>query len=258
MPAQQLPPWGDDPLSSFFKDAEYNDRASALNLPAFFALLQRVDAAFRRGNAAIEKDNREELLVPRFLLVRTHSSFLAATRLAMSGQLSESYAILRVALEQAWYALHIGKDPQPPKRSTVWLCRHDDEASKARCKSEFAVQNIRSTHEALDPATAKLLHQLYEMTIDFGGHPNQKSLLSAMRRADTPTGTDYQVGILHPELVALSLSLKTCVEVAIGTLKVLQLVFPERFQLMSLDLEIEGIVQDLKSVIDSYARKGKQ
>ena len=257
MAEQQLPPWGDDPLSSFFKDAEYNDRASSLNLPAIYALLQRVHCAFRCVNAAVEKDHREALLVPRVLIVRTHSSFLAAIRLAMSGQLSESYAILRVAIEQAWYALHIAKDPQAPNRSTMWLCRHDDDASKAKCKSEFSVQRVRSTHEALDPITADLLHQLYETTIDFGAHPNQRGLLSSMRRAETQTDTTYQVGILHPEPVARSLSLKTCVEVAVGVLKVFQLVFPERFRIMSLDTEIEGIIQDLKRVIESYARTGR-
>ena len=97
-----------------------------------------------------------------------------------------------MAIEQAWYALHIAKDPQAPNRSTMWLCRHDDDASKAKCKSEFSVQRVRSTHEALDPITADLLHQLYETTIDFGAHPNQRGLLSSMQRADTQTDTTYQ------------------------------------------------------------------
>jgi hypothetical protein len=100
------------------------------------------------------------------------------------------------------------------------------------------------------------LHQLYETTIDFGAHPNQKGLLSSIRKADTQTDTTYQVGILHPEPVALSLSLKICVEVVVGVLKVFQLIFPERFRIMSLDTEIGGIIRDLKTVIESYARKG--
>jgi len=46
--------------------------------------------------------------------------------------------------------------------------------------------------------------------------------------------------------------------VAVGVLKVLQLIFPERFRIVSLDMEIQGIIQDLKKVIESYARIGKQ
>jgi len=101
MPQQKPPSWGDDPLSTFFSEAEYNERVSSLNLATIYALLQRLHAAFQRVEETVEKDNREELLVSRFLMVRTHSAFLAAIRLAMSGQLSESYPVLRAAIEQA-------------------------------------------------------------------------------------------------------------------------------------------------------------
>lgn len=111
---QKLPPWGQDQLSTFFQTAEDNDRVTSLKLSSIYSILQRVDAAFRHVEAAVEKDTRQEFLVSRFLIVRTHSSFLAAIRLAMSGQIPESYAILRVGIEQAWYALHITKDPHPP------------------------------------------------------------------------------------------------------------------------------------------------
>jgi len=258
MSEQELPPWENDPLSSFFKDAEFNDRASSLNLPKVYALLKQVHSTFQRVEEAVEKDHREELLIPRFLIIRTRSSFLAAIRLAMSGQLSESYAIFRVAIEQAWYALHIAKDPQPPERSQVWLCRNHNDASKAKCKNEFTVQKVRSTHEALDAITAKILHQLYERTIDFGAHPNQMGLLASMRRSETEKEINYQVGILHPDLLALVATLKMAVEVAVGVLKVFQLIFPERFQPMSLDAKIEGIVKDLKSAFRQYVPKAKQ
>jgi hypothetical protein len=196
MTDEQPPPWGDDPLSTFLKNAEYNDRVSALNLASVYALLKRVHAAFGRVQSAVEKDNRKHLLIPRFLVVRTHSSFLAAIRLGMSGQLSESYVLLREAIEQAWYALHIARDPRPPDRTTVWLCRNDDQASKAKCKTEFTVRNVRSTHESVDPETAKQLHDLYETMIDFGAHPNQMGLLAFLKYSETDKEINYQVGML--------------------------------------------------------------
>ena len=101
MSEQKPPPWGDDPLSTLFSQADYNERVSVFNLPPIYALLQRLHAAFQRVEETVEKDNREEFLVTRFLMIRTHSSFLAAIRLAMSGQLSESYPVLRAAIEQA-------------------------------------------------------------------------------------------------------------------------------------------------------------
>ncbi|MBI4840976.1 MAG: hypothetical protein HY803_07860, partial [candidate division NC10 bacterium] len=85
-PEQQLPPWEKDSLSSLLENAAFNERATSLNLPKVYSLLKQVHSTFERVAATVEKDNREELLVPRFLIVRTHSAFLAAMRLAMSGQ----------------------------------------------------------------------------------------------------------------------------------------------------------------------------
>jgi len=89
----------------------------------------------------------------------------------MSGQVPEATAVLRAGIEQAWYALHIAKDPRPPERVAVWLQRNDDESSRARCKKEFTKWNVHSTHLELDSVTAKQLGELYESMIDLGAHP---------------------------------------------------------------------------------------
>ena len=249
---QKIPLWGQDHLSTFFQASEYNDRVTSLKFPNIYSLLQRIDAAFRHIAEAVEKDSRQELLIPRFLIVRTHSSFLASIRLSMSGQVPESYAVLRAGIEQAWYALHIAKDPHPAERVTVWLCRNDDESSRSRCKNEFKVQNVRSTHQSFDSVTAKQLHELYERMIDLGAHPNQQGVLTAMNLSETEEETTCQVGLLAPKVVPVLMALKSDVEVAIGMFKVFQLIFPERFKIMSLDKEIEALVGELSLAFKAY------
>jgi len=244
--------WGDDPLSSFFADAEYNDRVTSLKLEDIYTLLQKIHGAFQRVGETVEKDKREELLVPRFLMIRTHSAFLAAIRLAMSGQLSESYSVLRAAIEQAWYALHISKDPQPTNRAKVWLCRNDNQASKSKCKKEFTISNVRSTHESLDTITANQLQQLYETMIDYGAHPNQSGMLMAMSMTEKEKEINYKVGILFPETVPLITTLRMAVAVAVGALKVFQLIFTERFKIMRLDEEIKALVNQLNTIFKPY------
>ena len=137
MTEKKPPQWDNDPLSGFFKDAEYNDRVTALNFPKVFHWLGRVHFLLKRFEEAIAKANREEYLVARFLVVRSHSSFLAAIRLAMSGQVSEAFPVLRSAIESTWYALHIAKDPKGTERSEIWLRRNENEVAKAKCKSEL-------------------------------------------------------------------------------------------------------------------------
>lgn len=39
MSEKQPPDWGDDQLSRYFSDAEYNDRAAAINYAPVYALL---------------------------------------------------------------------------------------------------------------------------------------------------------------------------------------------------------------------------
>jgi hypothetical protein len=258
MTEQNLPPWGADPLSVFFSDAEHNDRVSSLNLPLVYTLLQRVHTTLQRCDETIEKDNRDELLVTRFLIVRTHSAFLASIRLAMSGQVFEAYPVLRAAIEQAWYALHIAKDPHPPKRAKLWLCRNDDVASKAACKSEFMVAKVRSTHESLDVATARQLQELYEDMIDFGGHPNQLGVLTSVSKLQEEKQITYRIGILHPGTVAQIFVLRMAAAVAVGALKIFQLVFPERFRIMGIDSEIHALVNEVNTVFKPYVPKVRE
>jgi len=106
-------------LSSFLADAEFNDRATAANFPGFYNVLREIDQLFRAVEEATENDNREQLLVSRFLIGRTHSALLAAIRLAMSGQIFECCPVLRAAVELAWYSLDVAKDPKPPSRSEI-------------------------------------------------------------------------------------------------------------------------------------------
>jgi len=255
MTEKKPPEWDNDPLSTFFKDAEYNDRVTALNYPKVFELLGRVHILFRQLEEAIEKDNRQEHLVVRFLVVRSHSSFLAAIRLAMSGQMSEAFPLLRSVIETTWYALHIAKDPKVTERSEIWLRRNDSEASKARCKSEFTVAKVKRTHEVLDAPTAKELHGIYENLIDFGAHPNQFGVMASMKKFESEKEIDFGVGILYPESLPVLFALRMAVGVAIGALKSFQLVFPERYTIVGIDLEVEKLISDTNTLFRSYVPK---
>jgi len=241
---KQLPPWESDSLSSLLKDAQFNERASSLNLPDVYSLLTQIDSTFKSVAAAIANDNRDELLVPRFLLVRVRSAFLAAVRLSMGGQAFEAMLVLRAAIEQAWYGLHIARDPRPPQRSTTWLKRHNGPAAKQKCKEEFTISNVRRTHETLDPAGAKMLHKLYEITIDYGAHPNERGILASMQRKEAADTVTYQVGILNPQPLLVAVTLKTAIEIAIGVLKVAQLILPQQLKVAGLDMTIQQLIRE--------------
>ncbi len=186
-----FPPWDNDPLSQFLSKAQWNERASAVNLPDIWAVLRRSFGVLDSVMAMIEKDNDPALLPTRFLMVRARGAWLAAVRLGMSAEVVEIYPLVRAVIENAWYALHIAKDPA--KRAETWLRRREDDAAMARCKAEFTVGNVRRTHASLDAPAATAMQALYDRTIELGGHPNELGVLGAMSRTTTEDTYTFQV-----------------------------------------------------------------
>lgn len=84
-----------------------------------------------------------------------------------------------------------------------------------------------------------------------GAHPNQMGMLTAIQQKETANQIDYEVGIFNPDVLQVMWSLKLAVAVAIGSLKIFQLVYPERFALTSLDTEIAALVTEMNSRFDS-------
>jgi hypothetical protein len=239
-----LPLWDNDPLSGeFFSQAQFNERAAALNYPKVFELLQAMNAAFVAANRAVEKDNNETLLVPRLLLIRARGAVLAAMRLAMAGEIPEAFPLLRLGVELAWYALHIAKDPSPPARAKTWLKRGDSKVDTQACKNEFKVANVRATHEAIDGKHAAHMQQIYENFIDLGAHPSQLGLFSATTSTTEGTQTTYSVGILNPTEFPLLATVAMTVGAGYDILRTFQLIFPERFEIMGLDLQIDQLLK---------------
>lgn len=254
MTEQALPAWDNEPLSAFFSDAERNERVTSLKMPDVYGLLQRVHRTFLQVQQITEKDNNPNLRPTRFLMARAHSAWLAAVRLALSAQTVEAYPLLRTVIENAWYALHLGKDPAPPARAEVWLRRGESEDAKKRCKAEFTVANVSATHRALDAATEAVVHKLYEWTIDLGGHPNERGVMTTTIRTDTGFGAVF----LTNNPVPIAAALKATTEVAVGALKTFQLVYPERFAIMGVDAEVAELVNALNTVFKPYSQSSRR
>jgi hypothetical protein len=162
----------------------------------------------------------------------------------MSGQGFEAQPVLRVAIEQAWYALHVAKDPAPPSRARLWWDRGGSPQTTQACKDEFTAGNVRRTHEGLDTRTASAMKHLYDGAIDFGAHPNQQGVASSLRIGRSRTdAVTVAVGFLHPGTPVMVAALKGAVDVAVGIAKTVGLIYPERFRIAGVDQEIDRLVR---------------
>lgn len=256
MPGTILPPWADDPLSTFLSEAERNVRVCALNWSGEFEVQQRAHALLLRVWEILENDSEEgHLFFPRMLTLRSHSAILAAMRLAMSGQAFEAQAVVRLAIEGAWYALHIAADPAPPSRANLWRRRGTSPQATQKCKNEFRVENVRRTHERLDARSAAGMRHLYEDTIEFGGHPNQVGIGGSARidRSGSDDVIQVGVGVLTPETLATGLALKAAVEAAVGLARTFRLIYPERCRIVGLNDDIDRLIRHLQRVFPRRA-----
>ncbi|MDH5335415.1 MAG: hypothetical protein OEW20_03760, partial [Nitrospira sp.] len=89
-------------------------------------------------------------------------------------------------------------------------------------------------------------------------HPNQQSILTGMNLSETDEETTFQVGLVAPQLLPVLMAIKTAAEVAIGTFKVYEVIFPERFQIMNLDRTINALIEELNRAFKPYTSQLKQ
>jgi hypothetical protein len=231
-----LPPyWGDDSLSFFIDQAFKNALATFVRKQAGTALLIEIDENFM--NIAKNLLNSGDALGAIFLL-RSHSAFRAACRLAMSGQTSDAFPSMRACLEYALYALHANLNPS---EGETWIRRHDDEESLKAVRREFTYSNVIGTLNSVDKKLCSIVKGLYERTIDFGAHPNERALTSSMMMKKGKDNIEIQQIYLHGDSLALDHGLKTTAQVGLGSLCVFQFIFKERFAILGIDQAIDQL-----------------
>jgi hypothetical protein len=177
-----------------------------------------------------------------FFLVRTRSTLLAACRHALSGQVGEAYVVLRVCLENALYGLYISGDHQ---RQQTWLRRHDDETSMNKVKREFTVANVMAHLEAIDKRSAEIAQKLYDTSIDYGGHPNERSITSQVTITSDDNSHNFSASLFSTGDLRHALCLKSTARFGVCCLDIFGHVFRTRYQLLSVDSSLDELRRGL-------------
>lgn len=231
-----LPPrWADDSLSAFFDQAFKNVLGTFVRKQSETALLIEIDESFMKicSNLLNPSD-----VIGALLLFRSHSAFRAACRLAVSGQISDAFPSMRSCLECALYALHINANP--PK-GELWIRRHDDDNSLRDVRREFAYSNVVRTLRQRDAALCSSIEDLYDRTIDFGGHPNERAVTGSMNMTKADGRIEMEQIYLHDDSLFLGHGLKSTAQVGLGSLCVFSHLFKERFAILGIQFTIDTL-----------------
>jgi hypothetical protein len=227
--------WGRSELTRFLDLVLNNQLATFEGLPNFTALLEHLDEAFHR--AATNLSDTEHVLVPSFLL-RAHSSYRAACATAMAGQAAETFVLVRSILEYAGYGLLIAKRPEA---ETMWIKRHASEEAMKAMKKTFTVANIKKAIAEADEREAVVFDALYQRSIDFGAHPNERAVASNMAIRKEQDAIVMRQEYLSAGGTATIHAMKTVAQAGVCTLRVFSPAFAERFKKIGVATVLEEI-----------------
>lgn len=240
MPLLAPPPnWDTDEISKFIEAARVNEFATYANLKDEIHRLLDIDNAYRK---AIEGLNHTKEWFSGFFLLRAHSNFLAACRLSWSGQIPESYAVLRSCLENALYGLYLARNPES---RVIWLRRHDSDADKKKVRDEFKIGTFLGLAKQVDPSEGEVAAALYERTIDYGAHPNERALMQSLQIKEEADIVEFKTIYLDKDSEQLRLLLKTLTQVGVCTLSLFRITYRERFDILGVTAVLDHIKKGL-------------
>lgn len=150
--------------------------------------------------------------------------------------------LCRTMLEYAAYAVHIHRNPS---LALVWLNRHNDDASLKAQKSAFQHISVSASVTAANRHAGKRFEDLYQRTIDFGAHPNERSV-TGNTKVLKETGKRTMLAIMqHGDGVELDTALLTTARCGLVSMEMLQVVFNARFEILGVNAAMLELRKDL-------------
>jgi len=148
-----------------------NTQDHASEAPELMHLISDMDDVFHNEifSIAISEEPTSNLLI-----INAYAMLLAGVREALSGHVVCVFPIVRAALESSCYAYLIANDAA---KADIWLERHSSEDAVKRCRNVFTAKKAVDILRCSDPVMADYVWEFYEASIDFGAHPNTKSVI---------------------------------------------------------------------------------
>jgi hypothetical protein len=217
---EQPKDWGKDALTDFFDAARANCFASFHHRPGYHKALVEVDSIYK----ALDM-NHHPFVYPALMVMRGHNAYLTACELAMSTRATESYAVSRTIIENGLYGVYFFRHAESVK---VWAARHTSDKARKQVRNTFSYSTLIKTYESINPIWAQRSSMIYEDSIDWGAHPNERSIHGSLKTEELPGEISYQLYSLsaHPELT--SAALEHTLRSGIALLRIQQDIFKAR------------------------------
>lgn len=225
--------WASDGPTQFIDLACNNVVATFVQDKEEYPLVRNIDGFYY---SIVKHLIDPEGILEAILIMRCHAAFRASFLLGMSGMAPETFVQVRSCLENALYALHINKNPG---HDEVWANRHKDDASLKQVKDKFRMVDVMTTLENTDPANHKVAKLLYERTIDFGAHPNERAATSSLIIEERDGSKKIKQNYLAGGTLQQRHAMKTVAQVGLCALYVFREIFTKKFDILGVTNEMD-------------------
>lgn len=230
-----------DSISTFLYAAREQELKSLGAHRELVVALDRLNAAFD----SVPSAPIDGPALPPLLISQAHSSFLAAARLGLAGQVHVAYAALRSCIESAQYALMMRHQASAEE---IWINRQSE---RDACRRTFTFNSGLSLLKEIDTPLAQVVQEVYDVAIDKGAHPNILALGAHLDFSDWEDRNGIRNILLLPEDdQAVESVLNFCLVVGAAVASVCAHVMPEHDPAIAADREAR---LTLHSVIASAA-----
>jgi len=232
--------WGKTYLTKFLDSAEKNIRISYVKLKGYFEMFENLGELLKAAVETVGYSDEKSFAIAS-LLGRVCGNYFAAVRLSTSGQLPECYAQLRVCIENALYAVNIHNDPTLAK---VWFDRHLCDKSRKESVKLFRPSDILDKLKQFNQKLGNETARDYEGCIDFGAHPNEKSVTSNL----SLSGGKISLDLLNTQKGMFEACLLVCVMCGLDAIRIFNLIYPKEFKGINADQRIQNIQEQFTRI----------
>jgi hypothetical protein len=231
--------WGSDSVSEFISRANQNTYATFVKHPRVFGKLRLINDIFLEVEQHWTKQDDH---LSSFFFLRSHAAYLGALRFSLSCQVPEAFLVMRGCLESALYGAFVQGNPA---RQQIWFDRDKSASARKRMREQFKINKIFEHLETIDPKTCLVARDLYDSTIDYGGHPNRKAILGGIRRKEEGDIVHLGMEVITDDNVFSRLALKRNMQVGLCALMIHRNEHVQRYNLLGLTSRLSRLKRGL-------------
>jgi hypothetical protein len=102
-------------------------------------------------------------------------------------------------------------------------------------KAAFSHRKVAASVTAANMHAGKRFEDLYQRAIDFGGHPNERSVTGNMRMVEETDRRVMLAVLLHGDGPELDVALKTAAQCGMVSLEMMQVTYTAKFEVLGIN-----------------------